>query len=566
MTPERDNKVAEILVNEKKLKKKRLDQILQENASSEKPVEQLVVEAGDVSRADILRILEGITGKPSVDLSLVRVSPTVAQTVPQAMAKKFGLICLKKGEGRIQVAMADPNDTFAIEYVKMRTSMEVDTMVGFIGDIQKAQEEAYAVTIQFIDASTPTGAQAAHSKERERADAETEGGDNKPKFVVATREKAKTDDALLKGAVNPSTGIKLAPISLGMGTGPVRTTAAPPSNELDAYKRLIEIGNELSSTLDPNLVYQHILHAAAELTGSEGASLILVGEGGNDLYFKESLGPRSDDVKRVRFPLDEHSLAGFAIQNRKVMRVNDVRRDPRHSKIVDDAVQFQTRSLLVCPVIFRGEPLGVIEAINKIDPNGFTEADETYMDVLCHQAATALQNAETHARLTNFFNESVEILIEVLEKTDRVSRNHLIEVARLSTAMGREINLSPPEIERLCYAGLLHDIGKVKCADPLDPGHAELGARMLERVKLFREVIPIVRHHHERFNGTGTPDGLKGEEIPRLARVLAVAEAFVEGLSEPGVDRAAYITKLRGEFGTRFDPALRTAFENAISR
>lgn len=565
MSPERDNKVAELLINDKKIKKKRLDQILQENASSDKPLEQLVVEAGDVSRPDLLAVLEKITGKPSVDLSVTRVSATAAQTVPQNMAKKFNLICLKKAAGRIQVAMADPNDTFATEYVKMRTNLEVEPMVGFIGDILKAQDEAYAVTIQVIDASTPTGAQAAHSKERERLDAEQAGeSENKPKFVVATREKKVGEDALLRGTVSNSQTIKVSPISLGHAT--VVRTNAPPSNEIAAYKRLLEIANELSSTLDSNLLFQHILHAAAELTGSEGASLILVGEGGNDLYFRESLGPRSEDVKRIRFPLDEHSLAGFAIKNGKIMRVNDVRRDPRHSKIVDEAVQYTTKSLLVCPVVYRGEPLGVIEAFNKLEPTGYTDLDEAYMNVLCSQAATALQNAETHGRLTNFFNESVEILIEVLEKTDRVSRNHLIEVARLSTQMARELELSPPEIERLCYAGLLHDIGKVKCADPKDPTHAELGARMLERVKLFRDIIPIVRHHHERFNGTGTPDGLKEEEIPRLARILAIAEAWVEGLSEMNGNREALLTRLRTEFGTRFDPTLRTAFENAISR
>lgn len=563
MSPERDNKVAETLVQEKKLKKKRLDQILQENATSEKPVEQLVVEAGDVSRADILPILAQITGKPAVDISTTRVSASVAQTIPQAMARKFNLICLKKGDGRIQVAMADPNDTFAIEYVKMRTGLEVDTCVGFIGDILKAQDEAYAVTIQYIDASTPTGAQAAHSRERERAEAETDTTESKPKFVVATREKSRLEDPLLKGAVSNST-LKINPISLGMGSAP-RPTAAPPANEADALKRLVEIGNELSSTLDSNLLFQHILHAAAELTGSEGASLILVGEGGNDLYFKESLGPRSEEVKRVRFPLDEHSLAGFAVQNRRMLRVNDVRRDPRHSKVVDDAVQFTTRSLLVCPVLYRGEPLGVIEAINKTDPAGYSDLDEAYMDVLCHQAAAALVNAESHARLTNYFNESVEILIEVLERTDRVSKNHLVEVARVATAIGRQLNLSGPEIERLCYAGLLHDLGKVKCSDPKDPAHADLGARMLERVKLFRDIVPIVRHHHERYNGSGTPNGLKEDEIPKLARILAIAEAWVEGLSESGADRADFLHKLRGEFGTRFDPALRTAFENAIS-
>ncbi|MEW6284072.1 MAG: HD domain-containing phosphohydrolase, partial [Candidatus Eremiobacterota bacterium] len=530
-----------------------------------KPAEQLLVESGTVTRADILKALEEVTGVPSVDLTSYRVSPSVAQVVPQSMAKRFNVLCMRKGDGKLLLAMVDPHDTFALEYVKMRTGFEIDPRVAYIGDLARAQDEAYSVTIQYIDASTPTGAQAAKSKERERAEAE-ERGEDRPRFVVATREKSPSENVLLRGAVSPAgTAQQVRTISLGSTASGVRAPA-PPSSQTEAYRRLLDMGNELASTVEPEELIRRILLGAMELTGSEGASLILVGEGGNDLYFRESLGPRADDVKKLRFPLDERSLAGFSVRNRKTLRVNDVRRDPRHSKLVDEAVNFTTRSVLCSPVMYRGEPLGVIEAINKVDNTGFSDTDEEYLEALCAQAAIALTNSKALGQLQNYFTESVEILVEILEKHDHISRSHLIEVARVSTAIGRELNLSPPEIERLCYAALLHDIGKVKCSDPNDPAHAELGARMLERVKLFRDVVPTIRHHHEKHNGTGFPDGLREDEIPRLARILAVAEAWVEGLSERGVDRAALLSKMRGEFGTRFDPALKPAFDTVVSR
>ena len=138
--------------------------------------------------------------------------------------------------------------------------------------------------------------------------------------------------------------------------------------------------------------------------------------------------------------------------------------------------------------------------------------------------------------------------------------------------------MSSEEIEKLHRGGLLHDIGKIGVpADVLDkPGalnaeemqimrsHVTVGARILEPIASYRDVIPVVLYHHEWFNGNGYPEGLKGDDIPLLARVLAVPDVFDAITSDRpyrmslGLERACEV--IRGNAGTHFDPEVVEAF------
>ncbi|MBI3926031.1 MAG: GAF domain-containing protein [Armatimonadetes bacterium] len=546
------------LVQDKKINRKKL---LEAHTASETqgiPAEQAMVDAGVVTRERVLEVLQQITGIPTVDLRDVRVKSSVAQIIPREMSDRFRLLCVAKHEGKIIAAMVDPTDSFAIEFVKMRTGLEVETRVCYIGDLAAAVERAYAVQVAYIGKDTPM-----------KSDEVGAGGqEEKPKgkFVIATPDRSPRASLVSQGQVQKKAeelrairldGFRTTGIA-APGAGIAETREAP-------LRALLEVGKDLASTLETDVLVRKILQNAIALTQSEGASLILIEESGNQLYFKESLGTRSEEIKSVRFPLDEHSVAGYAIQNRKSLRINDVVHDPRHNKTVDKAVNFITRSIVCVPVTWRGEPIGVITSVNKSDNQQFTQEDEEYLEILASQAAIALHNSAMMERLHNFYTESVGMLIDVLEHSDVISRDHMVDVARFSTLMGQHINLSAPEIERLCYAGLLHDIGKIKCEDPLDPEHAAKGAEMLARVRLFGDLPPLVRCHHECHDGSGYPDGVKEDEIPILARILAVAEAWVEALSERGQqNRSELMLEMRNNFGSRFDPDLRPAFEYAV--
>jgi len=434
----------------------------------------------------------------------------------------------------------------------MRTGLEIDPRGAYLPDLLEVTSKAYEVKSDHITAETPMGGGA-----RESRPAESES-----RFVVASKDTTRIRQMeLLWRDLAATQAPRVIPLAQPVLRGAV---PSPESDEAAALRALVEVGAELSATLDSERLITRILQVCLELTRSEACSLILIGEGGNDLYFKGSIGARAEEVRQVRFPFDEHSVAGYSIKHRKSMRINDVDVDPRHNKDVDKAVDFRTRSLLAVPVLWQGEPLGVLEAVNKLENRRFSETDQRYLELLASQAAVALSNSVLVGRLQNFFHEAVDLLVDILESTDVISRSHLVEVARFASEMGRYLHLSEPEMERLIYAGLLHDLGKTRVENPEDPAHALAGGEILSRFRIFADIAPIVRHHHERHDGTGFPEGLQGEQIPRPARVLALAEAWVEELAQEGPEgRSRLMDSIRSRFGTWFNPDLRQAFEYA---
>jgi putative nucleotidyltransferase with HDIG domain len=132
------------------------------------------------------------------------------------------------------------------------------------------------------------------------------------------------------------------------------------------------------------------------------------------------------------------------------------------------------------------------------------------------------------------------ILVEAVTLKDGFTSEHASQVARLSQLVGVELSLNVEEVERLVLGALLHDLGKLAVSDTIleNPGplteeewaavkrHSDVGARMLEPIEVLSGAVPVVRHHHERYDGTGYPDGLEGEEIPIAARIVAAVDAF----------------------------------------
>jgi HD-GYP domain-containing protein (c-di-GMP phosphodiesterase class II) len=179
---------------------------------------------------------------------------------------------------------------------------------------------------------------------------------------------------------------------------------------------------------------------------------------------------------------------------------------------------------------------------------------------------------------------TVEALSGTLGLRDRPTGAHCGRVGRLSSALGRRLHLAPRAQSDLYYAAELHDIGKVGVPDAvlLKPGpladaewellksHSNWGCDLLRKIPGLGRVAVIVRHHHERFDGTGYPDGLKGEDIPMESRILAVADAYV-AMTEERPYRSARrpelaADELHRQRGTQFDPVVLDAFEVELER
>ena len=165
------------------------------------------------------------------------------------------------------------------------------------------------------------------------------------------------------------------------------------------------------------------------------------------------------------------------------------------------------------------------------------------------------------------------ILVEAVSPKDGYTSEHASQVARLSQLVGVELSLNVEEIEPLVLGALLHDLGKLAISDailekpaPLTEQewaaikrHSDVGARMIEPLEVLSGAVPVVRHHHESYDGTGYPDGLEGEEIPLPARIVAAVDALDVMLRGRPYHRqkhtqAEALEELSREAGHQFDP------------
>ena len=166
---------------------------------------------------------------------------------------------------------------------------------------------------------------------------------------------------------------------------------------------------------------------------------------------------------------------------------------------------------------------------------------------------------------------TVQALISTIEAKDAYTKGHSERVAELSAQIARKMNYSESEIEKIKYAGFLHDVGKVSLENnilnkegelskkeyEIVKEHPEVGADIVKNVKYLEEVADYVKYHHERLDGTGYPEGLKGDEIPEGARILAVADVY-DALTSNRPYRSAWkrnkaLNLLTEESGESFD-------------
>jgi signal transduction histidine kinase len=163
------------------------------------------------------------------------------------------------------------------------------------------------------------------------------------------------------------------------------------TERLDGYRRLIDISRDLASTLDLDILLSRIVHAAAEISGAEAASILLFDETSRQLYFQVATNMDESTRRGIVVPL-EGSIAGWIVNNRQTVRIANVHNDPRFFSTVEQTTGFSTKSILGIPLVTKNKIVGVLEALNK--PKGkFTDSDESMLVVLGAQAAVAIENA-----------------------------------------------------------------------------------------------------------------------------------------------------------------------------
>lgn len=348
------------------------------------------------------------------------------------------------------------------------------------------------------------------------------------------------------------------------------------------FKQLLEFSAIINSSLEIEEIRKRTIEASIKLTKSEAGSLLLYDEEIGELYFDVALGEKADKIKTIRLKLGE-GIAGWVAQQREVQIINDVQNDPRFFRKADEKSGFVTRSMICIPVLHKDKLIGVLQVLNKID-EPFNDYDAELLKALSNQVAVAIENARLYNELRETFYETVFALADTIEKRDPYTGGHTKRVMEYSVAIGEEMGLNRDEIEKLKLAAILHDIGKIGIRDSvllkedkltdeefaIIKRHTIYGDEILGHLKRLEKISPGVKYHHEKYNGTGYPEGLKGEEIPIIARIIAVADTFDAMTTDrpyrKGLTFEAALEELNKKAGTQFDPIVVDSFIRVFER
>jgi putative nucleotidyltransferase with HDIG domain len=225
--------------------------------------------------------------------------------------------------------------------------------------------------------------------------------------------------------------------------------------------------------------------------------------------------------------------------------------------------------------------LGVLHLDRTIAQDPFTEDDLLLADALAAHVSATIESAQLLRKQQDLFLRTITILAQAVELRDDYTGGHTQRVTRYALLIAEKLELPDDQVELIKLGGPLHDIGKIGIDDAIlrKPGkltadefarmkkHTTMGAEILQTIPEMQPIIPIVRSHHERWDGTGYPDGLRGDDVPFLARIVAVADAFDAMTSnrpyhQGGKARppAWAFAEVERQAGKQFDPACAAAF------
>ncbi len=324
---------------------------------------------------------------------------------------------------------------------------------------------------------------------------------------------------------------------------------------------LIKAQQALGADLDLKHQLEEFLYWATQLVSARKAYIAVYNSDDKKMEFSKSDLSKSEDV----LPKPMQQIVA--------MSGDEVNEDMVKGFI--DGMSTVPNSLCV-PLTIEKHLAGSLCLIS--DEYGFSEADNDLVGMLGVKAQVAIENARLHQLNTKLFTGSIIALAKIIDARDPLTKDHSDQVTHLATMLAKELGYKGKKLITVTQAGELHDIGRIVVSDQIlkKPGrltkeeyeivkkHPQTGFDLLQDIKAFQNILPAIHYHHERFDGKGYPMGIKGEDIPLIARIISVADVF-EALTSDRAHRGAIsdeeaIKVLKEVSGSQLDPELVDAF------
>ena len=320
----------------------------------------------------------------------------------------------------------------------------------------------------------------------------------------------------------------------------------------------------------------------------DSAAVLLYNPPTEKLEYAAGRGFRTKNIELTSLGMGT-DYAGRAALERKIIHIPDLKEDKSKS----DRAELITSESFVgycgVPLIAKDQILGVLEVFHRApliaDPEWIS-----FLQVLAERTALAIDNAllfnnlqRSNLELAQAYDATIEGWVLALDLRDRELEGHTLRVTELSLRLARELGIKDEELVHIRRGALLHDIGKLGIPDTIlfKPGplteeeqqvmrrHPVLGYTLLSPIQFLRPALDIVYCHHENWDGSGYPRGLKGEDIPRTARIFSVANVWDVLVADrpfrPGSSKDEAIAYIKDQAGKQFDPQVVNAFLTVIS-
>lgn len=352
-----------------------------------------------------------------------------------------------------------------------------------------------------------------------------------------------------------------------------RKSRASQTYDASTQNRIIKL---INSSLDIDEVLNLSMDLMENSLNATASSILLHDPDTNELKFYLATGEKKDMLKVIRMPADK-GVAGRCFQTGRTLLIPNAAKSPFFYKAVDDKTKFVTKNLIATPLPIKGKRIGVLEVLNK-SGGTFTKHDEQRLKNMAQEISVAIENARLYDEVKNAYVQSMLNMAKAERFRDNDTGLHIERCGEYATRLAPELGYEERELENLRVSMMMHDIGKVAIPDSilLKPGrldeaemdvmktHTTKGGQILGQAPLLQLAIEIATCHHEKWDGSGYPQGLKGEVIPLSARLLAIIDVF-DALSskrpykDPFPPSRVKEILIEGR-GTHFDPNILDLF------
>jgi len=352
--------------------------------------------------------------------------------------------------------------------------------------------------------------------------------------------------------------------------------------QLERVESLHTIDQAITGIFDISVINRVILEEVRKRLGADAANILHLNSLNNTLDLYGAIGLRSSFIKTVKVPIST-SIAGKVLMDRSVFEVPDLSNNPVEF-LVREWQDEGFKAYFAHPLIVKGKPVGVMEVFFK---RTFYPDQEwlRFFESLATQAAVAYDSYHTFSdlqkikqNLANTYNAALETWSKSLELNNIESHGHIKRVTSQTLQLAKELGVDENELPNIERGALLHDIGKLGILDEilLKKGkltdtewheiekHPTIARDLLSGVNLLKDAIEIPFSHHENWDGSGYPQGLKGEAIPKAARIFTVVETYDALMSDKPYRKSwtkeKTIDFLIEEKGKKFDPEIVDTF------